>query len=401
MSSEPAPRPAAPPAGISLTGEERVMALLLILVVLSIVSSRVGWPPWLQFFLSVGAVIPLAAFIGSATEALAEKIGGRAGGLLNATFGNAPDLLVGVFGVQRGLIPLVKATLVGALISNSALIMGICYIVAGVLYRKPRFDAGEAGHHSVLMMLTAAAIIFPSVGALVLCGSVTCAGTTQNHSIMEVSVGISVVLLLAYISYVLYAIFGLESIRDRSEGSDSELMHERALGHGPTAWPLWLSIAVLAGSTVLLIPVVDVLTASVEPVTRVLGWTQVFVGMVIVANAGNVAEGYAAIRFAWTRGGDDPSRGDSGLDLALGIASASSIQIATFVAPLIVLYSLTMHNMSLVFSPVELAILGLLVIIFAYIGHDGESNWLEGAELLALYAMAAIVFFVLPGHVFG
>lgn len=377
------------------------MAFLLILVALSIVSARVGWPPWLQFFLSVGAVIPLAAFIGSATEALADKIGGRAGGLLNATFGNAPDLLVGVFGVQRGLIPMVKATLVGALISNSALIMGICYVAAGVLYRKPRFDAGEAGHHSVLMMLTAAAIIFPSVGALVLCGPGSCRGTTQNHSIMEVSVGISIVLLLAYGSYVLFAIFGLESIQGRSEGSDSELMHERARGHGPISWPAWLSVAVLAGSTVLLIPVVDILTASVEPVTKVLGWTQVFVGMVVVANAGNVAEGYAAIRFAWTRGGDDPVRADSGLDLALGIASASSIQIATFVAPLIVLYSLTMHNMSLVFSPVELAILALLVIIFAYIGHDGESNWLEGVELLALYAMAAIVFFVLPAHVFG
>lgn len=401
MSPEPAPRPATPAARISLSGEERLMAFLLVLVALSIISARVGWPPLLQFFLSVGAVIPLAAFIGSATEALADKIGGRAGGLLNATFGNAPDLLVGVFGVQRGLIPMVKATLVGALISNSALIMGICYVVAGVLYRRPRFDAGEAGHHSVLMMLTAAAIIFPSVGALVLCGTGPCAGAAENHSIMEVSVGVSVVLLLAYASYVLFAIFGLESIAGRSEGADSELMHERALGHGPTSWPVWLSVAVLAGSTLLLIPVVDILTASVEPVTKVLGWTQVFVGMVIVANAGNVAEGYAAIRFAWARGGQDPSSADSGLDLALGIASASSIQIATFVAPLIVLYSLTMHNMSLVFSPVELAILAFLVIIFAYIGHDGESNWLEGVQLLALYAMAAIVFFVLPAHVFG
>lgn len=401
MSPEPARQVAPSTSRVSLTGEERVMALLLVLVVLSIVSARVGWPPWLQFFLSVGAVIPLAAFIGSATEALADRIGGRAGGLLNATFGNAPDLLVGVFGVQRGLIPMVKATLVGALISNSALIMGICYVVSGVLYRKPRFDAGEAGHHSVLMMLTAAAVIFPSVGAIVLCGPGACVGTARNHSIMEVSVGISVVLLLAYAGYVLFSIFGLESIQGVSNGIDSELMRERAAGHGARSWPLWLSGAVLAGSTILLIPVVDVLTASVEPVTHVLGWTQVFVGMIIVANAGNVAEGYAAIRFAWTRGGADPARSDSGLDLALGIASASSIQIATFVAPLVVLFSLTTHHLSLVFSPVEVAILGLLVIIFAYIGHDGESNWLEGVELLALYAMAAIVFFVLPAHVFS
>lgn len=400
MSTEPIREPAATHHRFSLNGEERVMAVLLVLVPLTIVSARLGWPSAVQFFLSVGAVIPLAAFIGLATEALADTIGGRAGGLLNATFGNAPDLLVGVFGVQRGLIPLVKATLVGALISNSALIMGICYAVSGVLYRKPRFDRGEAGHHSVLMMLTVAAIVFPSIGALVMCGARECAGQPQAHITMQVSVGIAVVLLLAYASYVLFAIFGLESVRGQVDGRESELMYERAAEHDE-GWPVWLSVVVLAGSTILLIPVVDILTGSVEPVTRVLGWTQVFVGMVIVANAGNVAEGYAAIRFAWTRGGEDPGNGDSGLDLALGIASASSIQIATFVAPLIVLFSLTSHNLSLVFSPVELAILALLVIVFAYIGFDGESNWLEGAQLIALYAMAAIVFFVLPAYVFG
>jgi Ca2+:H+ antiporter len=139
----------------------------------------------------------------------------------------------------------------------------------------------------------------------------------------------------------------------------------------------------------------------VDPVTSLLGWTQVFVGMVIVANAGNVAEAYAALRLAFQRGGDDPSKMDSGLDLSLGIASASSIQIATFVAPLIVLYSLVGHRMNLVFSPVELVILALMVVIFAFIAHDGETNWLEGAQLLALYAMAAIVFYAFPVSVFG
>jgi Ca2+:H+ antiporter len=160
---------------------------------------------------------------------------------------------------------------------------------------------------------------------------------------------------------------------------------------------------VLGGATALLVPVTDILTGSVTPVTQVLGWTQVFVGMIVVANAGNVAEGYAALKLAAQRPGrpQDSPRGDSGLDLALGIASASSIQIATFTAPLVVLYSLFTHPMNLVFSPVEIAILGLLVIIFAYIAHDGESNWLEGVQLLALYAMAAVVFYALPVSAFG
>lgn len=178
-------------------------------------------------------------------------------------------------------------------------------------------------------------------------------------------------------------------------------MRERSAEEHPVAWPTWFATATLAIATAALIPVTDILTSSVQPVTAVIGWTQVFVGIIIVANAGNVAEGYAAIRFALSRGGVDPARGDSGLDLALGIASASSVQIATFVAPVVVLYSLTGHSMDLVFSPVEIGILGLLTIIFAYIAQDGESNWLEGVQLMVLYAMAAVVFYALPASVFG
>src|SRR5947209_14827605 len=157
------------------------MTALLAFVPLSFASARLGWAPWIQFFTSVVAVVPLAAFIGSATEELAETVGGKTGGLLNATFGNAPDLLVGVFGVQKGLIPLVKATLVGALISNSALIMGLCCLVAGLRYGRPRFKREEAGHHSVLMMLTVAAVLFPSVGTFA--GGGASAATIQSISV--------------------------------------------------------------------------------------------------------------------------------------------------------------------------------------------------------------------------
>ena len=148
-----------------ISGENRVLAVLLLVVPAALLARQLGWPAWIQFFLSVAAVVPLAGFIGSATEELADRVGARTGGLLNATFGNAPDLLVGLFGVQRGLIPLVKATLIGALISNSALIMGICYISAGLMHREPKFPRSEARHHSVLMLLTVAAVPFPSAAA--------------------------------------------------------------------------------------------------------------------------------------------------------------------------------------------------------------------------------------------
>src|SRR5919199_6491893 len=191
--------------------DERVLGLLLLFVPVALVAARAGLPTWLQFLTSVAAVIPLAGFIGSATESLADRAGGRIGGLLNATFGNSPDLLIGVFGVQKGLIPLVKATLIGALISNSALIMGLCYMVAGLVHGRPRFRRLEAGHHSVLMMLTLAAVLFPSVGALVLCGGSRCGSGDSGQRVLEVSVGISVALLLAYGAYVLFGILGLES----------------------------------------------------------------------------------------------------------------------------------------------------------------------------------------------
>ena len=383
----------------SIPRVDLVMGVLLLFVPATIAAAAVHAPPWLQFVLSVGSVIPLASFIGSATEALADRLGGKIGGLLNATFGNAPDLLVGVFGVQKGLIPLVKATLIGALISNSALIMGVCYISAGLIYGRPRFKRDEAGRHSVLMMLTFAAVLFPSLGAFV-------GGHPSAATIQRISVGIAVVLLIAYAAYVAYGIFGLESLRrheprGREVRSSTDVADDEA--HNGRSWPLWVSVAVLVGATVALIPVTDILTGTVTAVTQALGWTDVFVGIIIVSNAGNVAEAYAAIRFAIQRAGSptDAPSGDSGLDLALGIASASSIQIATFVAPVVVLYSLFAHPMNLVFSPVEIAILGLLVIVFTYIAQDGESNWLEGVQLLALYAMAAIVFFALPVAAFG
>jgi len=390
--------PGTPSATINamrVSGENRVFAALLVLVPATLISSWLGWPSFLQFFLSVAAVIPLAGLIGSATEALANRVGARTGGLLNATFGNAPDLLVGIFGVQRGLILLVKATLIGAMISNSALIIGLCYISAGLIHGKPKFRRTEAGHHSVLMLLTVAAVLFPSAGAMAICGGQQCTAGVAAGQVQAMSIGISAALLVAYVAYMVFSIFGFESWR-----RPRAVPAPRTIA--PGTWSTQLSIAVLLAATLLLIPIVDILTGTVGSVTKVLGWTDVFVGIVVVANAGNAAEAYAAISAALRRRAIPGGPGeDSGLDLALGIASASSIQIATLILPLVVLLSLFFHPMSLVFSWVEIAILGLMVLVFNYIAHDGESNWLEGLQLVVLYAMAAIVLFVLPSTAFS
>ncbi|HEY0493196.1 MAG TPA: calcium/proton exchanger [Candidatus Dormibacteraeota bacterium] len=387
--------------GIRLSREERVMMALLVFVPATVVAAHTGTAGWLQFVLSVAAIIPVAALIASATEALAHRLGGKVGGLLNATFGNLPDLLIGIFGVQKGLIPLVKATLVGALISNSALIMGLCFVAAGLVHRRPRFDRVEAGHHSVLMMLTVAAILFPTVGAFVICGR-SCAGGPNSATIQGVSVGIAIALLVAYVAYVFYGILGFESFGSRpTDGRETRMFKAPKQGDAQ-GWPLPFSLGLLILMGLALIPVTDTLTSGVASVTKALGWTEVFVGMVIVANAGNAAEAYAAIKFAIRKPGTGSGPGeDSGLDLALGIASASSIQIATFVMPVVVLFSLFFKPMNLVFTFVEVSILALLVIVFTHTAQDGESNWLEGAQLVVLYAMAAVVFYALPASAFG
>jgi len=378
-----------------LSGENRVFAILLVVVPAALISGWLKWPSALQFLLSLAAIIPLAAWIGAATKELADRFGARTGGLLNATFGNAPDFLVGFFGVQLGLINLVKATLIGALISNSALIMGLCYISAGLIHGKPKFRRTEAGHHAVLMLLTVAAVLFPTAGAMTICGGTQCTAGGGAHQVQVMSIGISAALLVAYAGYIVFSIFGGESLRrPRVKTTPREVP--------PGTWSPWLSVSVLVVATVLLVPVVDLVTSSVGAVTKVLGWTDVFVGIVIVANAGNAAEAYAAVSAAIRRRGSPGGVGeDSGLDLALGIASASSIQIATFILPIVVLISLFFHPMTLVFGWVEIAILGLMVLVFNYIAHDGESNWLEGLQLVVLYAMAAIVIFVLPSTAFG
>ena len=315
---------------MKFSGENRVLAVLLVSVPATLISVWLHWPTWFQFFLSVAAVIPLAGFIGTATEELADRVGARTGGLLNATFGNAPDFLIGFFGIQRNLIPLVKATLIGALISNSALIMGVCYIAAGLIHGKPRFRRAEAGHHSVLMLLTVAAVLFPTAGALAVCGGSQCSGTA-GQQVQYLSIGVAAALLVAYAGYVVFSIFGFEAwgrpraVAIPQEGCPGHLAH-LAVGGG-------------AGG----------------------GDGAADTGRRHLDRHGRRGHEGARLdrRLRRHRGGGQcgqrcrglrrhqrrhpapgkPGRGgeDSGLDLALGIASASSIQIATLILPLVVL----------------------------------------------------------------
>ena len=178
----------------------RPILVLLLLVPLAIFGEGLGIPHTLLFFISLGAVIPLAAVISAATEQAALAKGPRIGGLLNATFGNVPDLLVGYYGVRSGLLPFVKATLIGGIISNTGLVIGLAFLIAGLTYGFPRFDSREAGRHTVLLLLAISALLLPTLLA---------ATSRSATSLLELSVGVSIILLLVYLPFVAFSVFGL------------------------------------------------------------------------------------------------------------------------------------------------------------------------------------------------
>lgn len=355
----------------------RPILVLLLLVPLAIFGEGLGIPHTILFFISLGAVIPLAAVISAATEQAALAKGPRIGGLLNATFGNVPDLLVGFYGVRSGLLLFVKATLIGGIISNTGLVIGLAFLIAGLRYGFPRFDAREAGRHTVLLLLAISGLLLPTLLA---------ATSPAPTPLLELSVGVSIILLFAYVAFIAFSVFGLVGGGSKEpkelSGGVQVIQAAEAVEMQPT-WSFAAAAVVLLAGAGALARVTDVLVNTVTPTVQALGWTETFVGIVLVANAGNAAEMYSAVAMA---------RKDR-LDLVLGIASGGSIQIATFVAPLVVLISLFFHPMTLTFTVLQIAIVGVVVAIFAYVAHDGETNWLEGFQLIAIYAMAAAVFF--------
>jgi Ca2+:H+ antiporter len=357
-----------------------------------------GASPILVFFLGALGTLPAAALLGQATEEIAAGItvrelqrshsaggtqaaglrGAKLGGLLNATFGNIPELIVGVLSLQHGYVALVKATIVGSVIGNLSLVLGLALLTGGIRHGTQRFDAREVGHHAVLMTLAAAALVLPSLFL----------NSTHSQHITTISLVAAGVLLAVYVAYLLYSMFGLQGGGDEEatfieeQGKIVQELHQ-----GSTPWPLSRSIPILAVSTVLIFAAAEALIGTVDAFTVRFGWSPVFVGIVVIPVLANVAEHSSAVLLALK----------NKADMAFGVASGSSIQVAVFVTPLLVLASQIWHPLTLVFSPLEIAALGLTVAIFYLVSRDGESNWLEGFQLTALYVLAATVFFYVPG----
>jgi Ca2+:H+ antiporter len=351
----------------------RLVDLLLIFVPVSIVLALLRANETLIFITAALGIIPLAGLLGEATDTLAVHAGDRVGALLNATFGNAAELIITIAAINAGLIEVVKASITGSIIGNILLVLGLSVLLGGLKNGFQRFD-----RRSISTMMTTLAI---AVIGLVIPAVFGHAIEDKNHFAIEyLSIGVAIALMVGYILSLLFTFRLAQRDRAKEGGEQAE---EEALRFESVR----LALGVLVVGVIFVAILSEILVNAVEPLIRAQGLTELFVGVIVVPIIGNAAEHLVAVEMAMK----------NKMEIAVGVALGSSLQIALFVAPLLVFISLAFgHELTLVFNQFELAALGAAVVIAALISLDGESNWLEGAQLLIVYVILALAFFFLP-----
>ena len=358
---EPPPRRVAPTVGDPF--RLRIRHLLLPAVPAAFWLARQGAEPWLVFAVACLAILPLSQFLGEATEHLAERTGPTVGGFLNATFGNAAELIIAIFALQAGLIELVKASIIGSILGNLLLILGLSLMAAGMKKHLFTFNRTAAGMAGAMLALAVAALVFPALFH---------ATHPDATLLVELHLSEAVAIVLGVV-YLFSLLFSLRT-------------HRRLLGGDPhpTVHPVWgvpLAMAVLTLSTVGIAIMSEILVHAIGPMTEGGLLSQTFLGLIIIPVIGNAAEHASAVVVA--RKGK--------VDLALQIALGSSTQVALFVAPVLVGVGILIGvDMNLVFTPFQVLALALATGVSALITLDGESHWFEGVQLLALYVLVGI-----------
>ncbi|MGE0041069.1 MAG: calcium/proton exchanger [Vicinamibacterales bacterium] len=324
------------------------------------------------FVTSVLAILPLAGYIGRATEELADQLGGGIGGLLNATFGNAAELIIGLFALSEGLTDLVKASITGSILGNLLLVFGAAAFAGGLGRPVQRFNRTAASIGTTMLLLATIGLVVPAVFHHI--------GAGRGLE-LQLDTEIAVVLLLTYGASLVFTLRTHRSLYGHQD--------ERAAAPAPAAGGRMRPLLLLLGATAAVAVVSELLVGSVTETAEALGLSQIFVGVIVVALVGNAAEHYSAVTLAM----------DDRMDAAIGIAVGSSTQIALFVAPVLVFASYVVgpRPMDLLFSTFELVAIGVAVPAITVIAHDGETTWMEGVQLLAVYTILALAFFYLPG----
>jgi Ca2+:H+ antiporter len=327
------------------------------------------------FLTAAAAMIPLAAIIGLGTEELARRSGPALGGFLNATFGNAAELIIAVVAVRSGHIDLVKASITGSIVGNLLLVLGLSFFVGGLGRTTQTFHRTAATNSASMLFLAVVALVMPAVFDLALYGTLA----ARPLALDRLSLLSAFVLIGAYVGSLIYS-FTVH--RDLFRPHHDEGQNEKALTNPQAA-------ALLAIGTVLTTIEAEVLVGALTPALGRFGLTELFVGVIVIAIIGNAAEHYSAVVAA---------RRDQ-MTLAVEIAVGSSAQIALFVAPAIVLYSFAIGRpMSLLFNAFEIAAIALSVLATQIVVVDGESNWVEGLQLLSVYLILALAFYFVPQH---
>jgi len=351
------------PARIAILATLAVsVAALLIDLVLGIEGSVV-------FVVSGLAILGLAWVIGLSTERLGAVTGPQVGGILNATFGNIAELIIAFFALQAGLLTVVKASLTGSIIGNLLLVLGAAVLAGGLRNGLQTFSQRIAGSNAALLVLAAVGLFIPAVFAA--------SGSESAGERVEESVLVSIVLIGGYALSLVWQFTN----PDRTLGG-----HQEPEGHGGPAWSSRTAVVVLLAAAALLALLSEILVRSIEPFIEQFGLSELFVGVILIPTIGNLAEHLVAVQLAYK----------NKIEFAMAVTFGSSLQVALFVAPVLVLAGLVIGQpMDLVFQPLEIAAVGVAVGISALIALDGESNWLEGALLMLIYAIIAISFFEL------
>ncbi|HEY3379711.1 MAG TPA: calcium/proton exchanger [Armatimonadota bacterium] len=354
----------------SFIAQNRLNWLLLFLPV-SMLLHFAGVAQLWVFFTSALAIVPLAGLIGRATEEIAESTGPALGGLLNATFGNATELIIALLALRAGLDEVVKASISGSIIGNILLVLGLSMFVGGWGRDKQRFSRTNAGASASMLMLAVVALVMPAVFDLTMYGSLN--APPPGSPLPLLSLLVAIVLILIYLASL---IFSLRTHRMLFAPPGPARPHAELSRRN--------AVLLLSITTVLVALESELLVSSIEAATSALHMTKFFVGVIVVAVIGNAAEHFSAVSMA---------RKDK-MDLAMTIATASSTQIALFVAPVLVFASFLFGTpMTLVFNPFEIVGIALSVLLLSVVSLDGESNWFEGLQLVAVYLVFGIVFY--------
>ena len=324
------------------------------------------------FITAVLAILPLAGAIGHATEALAERFGGGIGGLLNATFGNAAELIIGILALREGLTDLVKASITGSIIGNVLLVFGASALVGGLRHPVQRFNRTAAGMGTTMLLLSAIGLVVPAVFHYIARG---------RAPDLKLDTEIAIVLLLTYCVSLVFTLGTHRSFYGITPAETHPVPGAKTMSSRN-------AMILLLGATIAVAVVSELLVGALTETSKSLGLSELFMGVIVVALVGNAAEHYSAIVLA--------ARDE--MDASISIAVGSSTQIALFVAPVLLLlsYVIAPHPMDLLFSVFEIVSIVVSVLAISFIAHDGETHWMEGVQLLAVYLILGLGFYFLP-----